>query len=171
MPRPCCMRYVGCRPNANAFKPVGVPLQNLATVKLALDEVEALRLADLEGLYQEQAAERMKISRPTFARIVESARKKTADALIHGKAILLEGGPVVMKGEQDMPNRDGTGPVGKGAGRGQGPCGCGQRRGWTGERRAGRGFGRRGCQTGPSRTVNESSSTESASEKNEGKPS
>jgi len=132
MPRPCCMRYVGRRPNVCFFKPAGVPARAMGSVTLTLDEVEALRLADLEGHYQEEAAEQMKISRPTFARIVESARRKTADALIHGKAIRLEGGAVTIRGDADMPNRDGTGPRGSGRGQGRGPCGCGQRRGWAG---------------------------------------
>ena len=61
---------------------------------MTLDEFEALRLADLEGLYQEQAALQMGVSRPTFSRIVESAHKKVADALVHGKAIRIEGGTV-----------------------------------------------------------------------------
>jgi len=59
-------------------------------VTLALDEVEALRLADLKGLYQEQAAGQMKISRSTFSRIIEQARWKVADALVHGKALRIE---------------------------------------------------------------------------------
>jgi len=123
------MRYISCRLNAVFFKPAGVPVHALEIITLALDEVEALRLADLEGLYQEQAAAQMKISRPTFARIVEQARRKTADALIHGKALRLEGGIVIMKGKADMPNKDGTGPVGNGTGQGRGLCGCGQRHG------------------------------------------
>ncbi len=94
MTRPCCMRHVSCRLSAVFFKPAGIPVHELEIVTLALDEVEALRLADLEGLYQEQAAEQMKISRATFARIVEQARRKTADALIHGKALRIENGPV-----------------------------------------------------------------------------
>ena len=65
---------------------------------MALDEVEALRLADLQGLYQEQAAVQMQISRPTFARIIEAARRKVAEALIHGKALRIEGGAVILKG-------------------------------------------------------------------------
>jgi uncharacterized protein len=69
----------------------------LEEIIVTLDELEALRLADLNGLYQEQAAWRMKISRPTFSRIVEEARRKVADALINGKALRLEGGAVVMK--------------------------------------------------------------------------
>ena len=68
MPRPCCLRHVGCRPNAGFFKPAGVPACALEQMTLTLDEVEALRLADLDGLYQEQAARQMKISRPTLYR-------------------------------------------------------------------------------------------------------
>jgi uncharacterized protein len=106
-------------------------------VTLTLDEVEALRLADLQGLYQEQAAEQMKISRPTFARIIEEARRKVAEALIHGKALRLEGGAVIVKGDFKMPREDGTGPQGTRQGRGRGPCGCGRRRGACGRGRSG----------------------------------
>jgi len=144
MPRPCCLRHIGFTPSAVFFKPAGVPACALEQVTLTLDEVEALRLADLNGLYQEQAAERMKISRPTFSRIVESARRKVADALIHGKALRLEGGAVKIKGE---PRRDGTGPAGAGPGTGLGPCGCGRRRGRAA--RGGAGFGRCNRRLGP----------------------
>jgi DNA-directed RNA polymerase subunit RPC12/RpoP len=65
-------------------------------VVLRVDELEALRLADKEGMYQEQAAEQMKISRPTFGRIVETARRKVAEALVEGKALRIEGGNFVM---------------------------------------------------------------------------
>jgi uncharacterized protein len=61
---------------------------------MSLDEFEAIRLADLDGLYQEEAAKRMKVSRPTFSRIIEIAHKKLADVLVHGKALKVEGGPV-----------------------------------------------------------------------------
>ena len=94
MPRPFCPRRIRFAPGVTYFKPAGIPLRVLNEVVVTLDELEALRLADLNGLYQKQAAEQMKISRPTFARIVEAARKKVADALIHGKALRLEGGPV-----------------------------------------------------------------------------
>jgi hypothetical protein len=67
-------------------------------VLLTLDEYEAIRLADLEGLYQEQAAARMKVSRQTFGRIVETARRKVADVLVHGKTLRIEGGPVAARG-------------------------------------------------------------------------
>jgi predicted DNA-binding protein (UPF0251 family) len=128
------------------FKPAGVPIRLLEEVVLALDELEALRLADLDGLYQEQAAERMKISRPTFARIVEQARRKVAEALVHGKALRLEGGAVIVTGDESMPARDGSGPMGRGPGRGRGRCGCGQRQGAQGR---GQGQGRGGAGFGP----------------------
>jgi predicted DNA-binding protein (UPF0251 family) len=95
MPRPFCRRRIAFLPNATYFKPAGVPLRELEEVALGLDELEALRLADLEGLYQEQGAREMGVSRATFARIVESARRKVADALTSGKALRLEGGPVI----------------------------------------------------------------------------
>ena len=111
MPRPCCCRRIGFMPSRVYFKPAGVPLTELTEVTLTLDEVEALRLADLDGLYQEQAGERMNISRATFGRIVEQARRKVADALLHGKALRLEGGTVAMNGESNRPanNREGRG--------------------------------------------------------------
>jgi predicted DNA-binding protein (UPF0251 family) len=78
------------------FKPAGVPLRELEEVVMTLDEFEAVRLADLEGLYQEQAAEQMNVSRPTFSRVVDAAHRKLADALVHGKALRIEGGPVEL---------------------------------------------------------------------------
>jgi len=160
MPRPCCLRHIGFTPTAALFRPVGIPACALERVTLTLDEVEALRLADLEGLYQEQAAAEMKISRPTFARIIEEARRKVAGALVHGKALRLEGGAVRMKGEMEMPGRDGTGPAGPGHGMGLGPCGCGQRRG----RKAagGPGFGR--CRGRQETTVSPSAADETQRE-------
>jgi predicted DNA-binding protein (UPF0251 family) len=94
MPRPCCWRLVAGRPAAAIFKPIGVPMRDLEEVVMTLDEFEALRLADLEGLYQERAAVQMEVSRPTFSRIADSARRKVADALVHGKALRIGGGPV-----------------------------------------------------------------------------
>ena len=122
MPRPFCPRRVGFVPGVTYFKPAGVPMCELNEVVVTLDELEALRLADLEGRYQEQAAEQMKISRPTFARVVESARKKVADALINGKALRMEGGPVIQDVPDAMPS-----PGGWGRGRGRHGRGCGGR--------------------------------------------
>ena len=68
----------------------------LEEVILNVDEFEAIRLADLESLYQEQAAEKMKVSRPTFGRIIDSAHKKVAEALVKGKALKIEGGEFKM---------------------------------------------------------------------------
>jgi predicted DNA-binding protein (UPF0251 family) len=79
----------------------------LVEVVMTLDEFEALRLADLDGLYQEQAAEQMNVSRPTFSRIVDSAHRKIADALVHGKALRIEGGPVQVEGRRCCRLHDG----------------------------------------------------------------
>ncbi len=100
MPRPCKCRFVSATPRATLFKPAGVPARMLEPVALRLDELEALRLADWDGLYQEAAAERMQISRPTFARLIEVARRKVADALLHGKVLVIHGGPVMIANER-----------------------------------------------------------------------
>ncbi len=92
MPRPRQPRTVRGMPKVTYFKPAGLPLRELEEVIITIEEAEALRLADLEGLYQEAAAEKMNVSRQTFGRIIASARKKTADALLNGKAIRIEGG-------------------------------------------------------------------------------
>jgi predicted DNA-binding protein (UPF0251 family) len=78
------------------FKPAGVPASKLDQVVLSVDELESIRLADLMGLYQEQAAEQMNISRQTFGRIIESAHNKVAQALIDGKTLKIEGGVIEM---------------------------------------------------------------------------
>jgi len=96
MARPRNCRRVGSMPGSSYFKPRGIPLTSLEEVVLSVDEFEAIRLADLEGLYQEQAAERMKVSRQTFGRIVEAAHRKVAEALVKGKALKIEGGEVEM---------------------------------------------------------------------------
>ena len=96
MPRPPCCRRIRQEPPCAVFKPAGVPAQLLEEVVLTLDEFEALRLADLEGLYQEEAAASMNVSRQTFGRIVDAARRKTAQALILGQALRIEGGKVEM---------------------------------------------------------------------------
>ena len=96
MPRPKCCRRVTSLPNCPVFKPVGVPASSLREVVLTLDEFEALRLGDHEGLYQEGAAERMSVSRQTFGRIIESARRKVAQALVEGHALRIEGGTIEM---------------------------------------------------------------------------
>ena len=87
MVRPLCPRHIAHRPAATFYKPAGVPLCDLEEVELGADEMEALRLADVEDLYHTEAAKRMKVSRQTFDRIVRRAHAKVADALVHGRAL------------------------------------------------------------------------------------
>ena len=78
------------QPNAYYFKPQGIPLRELEEVVLLPDELEALKLHEVDGLEQIEASEKMKISQPTFARLLGSANKKVAEAIIKGKAIKIE---------------------------------------------------------------------------------
>ena len=96
MPRPRKCRRVCFNPGVNYFKPRGIPLRWLDEVNLTVEELEAIRLADFEGLEQENAGNQMKISRQTFGRVLISARKKIAEALILGKALRIEGGDYSM---------------------------------------------------------------------------
>lgn len=82
-------RRISFNPSHTCFKPCGVRGRGLDAVELRADEFEALRLMDYEGLYQEECAQRMGISRPTLSRMVAAARYKVADALMHGKRILI----------------------------------------------------------------------------------
>lgn len=119
MPRPRRQRRIGCAFRARRFKPAGVPLRGLETIEIREDELEALRLVDALGKNQQAAAEAMNVSQPTLNRILGSARQKTARALTQGLAIT-----ITTNGGENMPNKDGTGPEGKGpmTGRKQGPC-------------------------------------------------
>jgi predicted DNA-binding protein (UPF0251 family) len=92
MPRPPKLRRVEFIPQVTVFKPAGVSLRDLEEEVLSVEELEAIRLKDLEGLEQEECAERMQVSRPTFQRVLSSAREKVARALVEGKAIRFEGG-------------------------------------------------------------------------------
>lgn len=123
MPRPRRCRRVGHLPQCSYYKPRGIPLSMLQHVNLSVDELEAIRLADLEGLYQEDAARGMNVSRQTFGRIIESAHKKIAEALVHGKALSIEGGPI------ELIPPPGPGCFGRGPGHGRGRC----RRGGEGD--------------------------------------
>lgn len=92
MARPTKDRIIEKLPEIRFFKPAGVPGHQLETVEMTMEEVEALRLKDVKGFTQEEAAEVMNVSRPTFQRVLTSARKKAAEALTCGKAIKFEGG-------------------------------------------------------------------------------
>jgi len=94
--RPVKWRRVASLPHAFHFKPAAVPLSMLEEICLSIEEVEAIRLKDLEGLEQEAGAKEMNVSRSTFQRILGSGRHKIADALVNGKAIRVEGGNFEM---------------------------------------------------------------------------
>lgn len=107
MSRPVKLRYVAQLPSTALFRPVGVPTRVLPPVCLSLEETESIRLKDLEGLEQEECARRMQISRPTFHRVLESGRRKLADALVNGKAIQIEGGNFGLPQRRFRCNNDG----------------------------------------------------------------
>ena len=96
MVRPRKDRLVGFNPEVSYYKPRGIPMVKLDEVRLTVDEREAIRLSDLLGMSQEEAGKQMGVSRATFGRIIQQARKVVADALINGKAINIEGGNYKM---------------------------------------------------------------------------
>jgi uncharacterized protein len=100
MPRRPHQRRVDSPPPCGLFKPAGIPARGLEEVLLTVDEYEALRLADYEGLYQEKVAAAMDVSRQTVGRILQTARQKVAEALVHGKALRIEGGAYVTGAER-----------------------------------------------------------------------
>ncbi len=116
MPRPRRIRRISFQPDVTYFKPAGVLLKNLQESVLTRDELEAIRLIDYENVGQSKVAKKMKISQPTLSRILKSARKKIADALINGQAIRVKGGEYEMV----QPRARG---LGLGAGRGMGRAG------------------------------------------------
>ena len=79
-------------PAVEGFRPFGVPITDIEPIELLFEEYESIKLTDYEGLTQEQAAERMNVSRPTFTRIYEKARKTIAQSFVEGKAIIIKGG-------------------------------------------------------------------------------
>jgi predicted DNA-binding protein (UPF0251 family) len=89
-------RRIGHQPPVGFYKPQGIPLGQLRGVTLTLDGLEAIRLADGEGLDHEEAAARMDISRPTFSRLVAEARGIVARALVNGWAIRIDGGNYIL---------------------------------------------------------------------------
>ena len=109
MPRPRICRRIRFQPDVTYFKPAGIGLRELEEVVLTFDEHEVVRLIDLEGIEQGKAGKQMKISQPTLSRLLKSARKKIADALINGKSIRIKGGNFKM-----------VQPIGKGLGLGRG---------------------------------------------------
>jgi predicted DNA-binding protein (UPF0251 family)/predicted Fe-Mo cluster-binding NifX family protein len=113
MPRPIKCRRVAFLPGTTYFKPAGIPLRELEENVITIDEIEAIRLKDVEDLEQEQCALKMGISRATFQRILESVRKKITDALLNGKAIKIQGGTFEVKslGEEYLSGNNDTSQV------------------------------------------------------------
>jgi len=93
MSRPKKCRCVRCKPNSTYFKPRGIPLCELEELSVNIDEIEAVRLSDYDGLYHEDAAKKMKISRATFGRILNDAHRKIAECLLKGKALKIKRRP------------------------------------------------------------------------------
>ncbi len=95
MPNRRRFRRIKMPPAMEGFKPFGIPMRELESVDLLFEEYEALRLADYENLTQEEASKKMNISRPTFTRLYDKARKSIAKAFVEGKAIIIKGGTFV----------------------------------------------------------------------------
>ena len=117
MPRPKKPRFVSGYPTLTAFVPEGVPISG--EVYLSVEELEAVRLSDFEGLDQESAANLMEVSRQTYGRILARARHSISDALITGKALRIEGGDYEFRGRGMRRRRGGGRGRGRGTGRGQ----------------------------------------------------
>jgi len=111
MPRPKIWRRVWFQPEITYFKPAGIRIIDSEEIILTVDELESIRLKDLMRIEQEEAAKKMNISQPTFHRLITSARKKIADALVNGKAIRIEGGRYKMP---VIPTGRGFGRMGRG---------------------------------------------------------
>ncbi len=99
MPRPRLCRRVAFQPEVNYFKPAGVRIGYLEESTLTVEEFEAVRLKDLDGFEQNDCAKKMRVSQPTFHRVLLSARRKIADALVNGKGLRIEGGNFKIYGK------------------------------------------------------------------------
>ncbi len=97
MPNRTRSRRITMPPPMEGFKPFGIPMRELGSVVMLFEEFEAIRLADYENLTQEEAAEKMNISRPTFTRLYDKARKTIAKAFVEGKAIIIQGGNFITE--------------------------------------------------------------------------
>jgi hypothetical protein len=100
-------RRVGCLPEATFFKPRGIPVRQLEIIEVSINELEAMRLCDMIGIGQVEAARRMGVSRRTFWLHLKAARRKIIDALLNGKAIMIDGGRYVLDdGGRLIPDDD-----------------------------------------------------------------
>lgn len=142
MVRPRLQRRIAFQPQTNYFKPAGVPITELEEVVLSMEELEAIRLSDSEEKDQQTIAEMMNISQPTLSRLLKSARKKIATALVEGKAIKVEGGNFKLVSEKQFRTSAGNGfGNGLGSGLGKGFAGRGRGSGQGSGQGLGRGSG------------------------------
>jgi len=125
MPRQKKTRYCREIEGYNLYKPAGIPMGQMRISELGLDELEAMRLCDVEGRQQTEAAQLMGVSRGTVQRLLESGRRKTADALVHGKALSFSDAEHVCIGTRPEVGR-GRGGYGRRRGRYAGPGRLGQ---------------------------------------------
>ena len=121
MSRPRRIRRIFFDPGVTYFKPAGISLRHLQDSILEKEEVEAIRLIDLENIAQKKVAKQMKVSQPTLSRLLTSARKKIADALVNGKSIKIQGGTYKMVRGRGLG-------LGRGMGRGFGRAAGGRGR-------------------------------------------
>lgn len=121
MPRPRKCKFIQEQPAVTTFKPAGVPAFQLEALVLSHEEFEAIRLGDLVGLSQEDGAKEMGISRATFGRLINSAHRIVAQALVEGKALTIEGGNFITYDEVSLAEPP------------HGRCGCHRRRRHGGE--------------------------------------
>jgi uncharacterized protein len=118
MGRPKKCRWVETEPGVTFFKPRGIPLRSLQQIVITVDELEAMRLADFLEMTQEEVAQRMQVSRPTVTRMLSRAHRAVAEALVHGKAICIQGGDYRVGqqcqscGQWSVLTEDGTGTEG-----------------------------------------------------------
>lgn len=146
MPRPTVPRRVCCHLHGQGFRPIGTPAGKSEARSIGVDELEAIRLADVEGLYQDAAAERMGVSRQTYARILSRGRRAVAECLVERRMLLVRAAPVIEEREKpsDCPVHGGPRRVGRTChcpvshagpcAKACGGCGCGRhkRRGTPG---------------------------------------
>ena len=123
MVRPRRIRRVGFEPSVSYFKPAGVPMNELEEEVLTREELEVVRLVDVEGLRQSEVGKKMNVSQPTLSRLLKSARKKISNALVKGKAIKVKGGDFEMVDGKGI-GRGGRGRMGGVAAGPGGVCVC-----------------------------------------------
>ncbi len=103
MPRPHKKRLISAMPRYTYFKPTGIPMPLLEEIVLTVDELEAMRLKNIEKLEQHDCAARMNVAQSTLQRILVSAHEKVSRAIIEGKALRIHGGSYALQGEQYCP--------------------------------------------------------------------